>query len=508
MDLPIELYSAAQIRELEEVIFRQTRETPESLMAAAGEAAFEAMLEHFPDTQTVAVICGKGNNGGDGCVLARLAHNEDLDVTIYTVGETQSLAEPANAALLACRKAGVPVQQFHDEVDLDVDLIVDAICGIGLKGEVYGEVAAAIDAINRSSTEVFAIDVPSGINSDTGHVMGDAVAASVTITFLGLKQGLFTADATEYVGELLIDLLGIDEDIYADIPITAYRIDFQDCLTLLPERARDAHKGDFGHVLIIAGDQGMPGAAILAGRAALRCGAGLVTIVTRTEHAATVVGAQPELMCIGASDNTDISHFIQQADVVVIGPGIRQSPWAKALWKQAKTCTVPMVIDAGALHLLAADPTRRDDWILTPHPGEAAVLLNCSVEDIQADRFAATTALQEQYGGVFVLKGAGTIVQAEGAIPEICHEGNPGMATPGTGDVLAGVIAALTGQGFDLVDAARAGVSFHARAGDVAAIYGERGLLASDLVAQLRSIINTDTTITEHDADSMLQQLI
>ena len=260
---------------------------------------------------------------------------------------------------------------------------------------------------------------------------------------------------------------------------------------LLPPRPRASHKGDYGHVLVIGGDHGMAGAVRLVGEAAARTGSGLVSIATRTAHAAVITTARPELMCHGVEHVRDLRPLLQRASVIAIGPGLGQSAWGSELLAAVVQTRLPLVVDADALNLLAQESAMRNNWILTPHPAEAARLLNVTTEQIQADRLHAVQAIQNRYGGVSVLKGAGSLVCAVDRPIAICEAGNPGMASGGMGDVLTGIIAGLLAQGLNLADAACAGVYIHAKAGDRAAQQGERGLLASDLMPHLRKLVNS-----------------
>jgi len=262
------------------------------------------------------------------------------------------------------------------------------------------------------------------------------------------------------------------------------------CKQPLHPRARDAHKGDFGHVLIVGSDYGMGGACRLAGKAALRSGAGLVSIATRKEHAFAMSSGCPELMCHGVEKPSDLDPLLARATVVVVGCGLGQQAWGEALWAHILSSTLPLIVDADALNLLAKKPIPRKNWVLTPHPAEAARLLNTTIADIQIDRLKAVQVLQKQYEGIVVLKGSGTLVASAMNIPDLCTQGNPGMATAGMGDVLTGVIAALVAQGLSLLDAARLGVVAHAAAGDKASVHGERGILARDLFEGLRACLN------------------
>lgn len=269
-------------------------------------------------------------------------------------------------------------------------------------------------------------------------------------------------------------------------------LSLETCLQSLQPRERDAHKGDFGHVLIVGGDYGMGGACRLAGEAALRSGAGLVSIATRPEHAFAIMGNCPELMCHGVQKPADLDPLLARATVVAVGSGLGQHAWGAALWEHVLASDLPLVVDADALNLLAKKPITRENWILTPHPGEAARLLQTKSADIEIDRLQAVQALQKKYDGIMVLKGADTLVMSAMNIPDLCTAGNPGMATAGTGDVLTGVIAALVAQGLSLLDAARLGVVAHATAGDEAVEWGggERGILASDLFEGIRVCLN------------------
>ncbi len=261
--------------------------------------------------------------------------------------------------------------------------------------------------------------------------------------------------------------------------------------TAFPKRARDAHKTDFGHVLVIGGDVGMGGAVRLSAEGALRVGAGLVSVATRSEHVALVSGSCPEIMCHGIEKASALSPLIEKASVIVLGPGLGKSKWSRQLFELVLAVDLPKVMDADALNLLSESPCHQHHWILTPHPGEAARLLQIDVETVQADRIESANALANRYGGVAVLKGAGTIVQMENELPSICPYGNPGMATAGMGDVLSGVIGGLLAQHFSLLSAAKIGVLLHAVAGDEAAkINGERGLVATDLMPHLHRLVN------------------
>ena len=482
-NLPIKLYRAAQVRELDRIAIQERGIPGFELMSRAGGEVFQRIKKQWPDAQSLAVFCGSGNNAGDGYIIAKLALEAGLNVCVYAVSEPQKLH---GDALTAYRHYNGTVIPFQAKLVINVDVLVDALLGTGLDRPVAGLYAEAIQTINAHSSPVIAVDIPSGLNADTGNVMGCGVKADCTVTFIGLKQGLFTGQAAEYCGEIYYAQLDVPDDVLASLEASATRV----VNVPLPRRSRDAHKGNCGHVLIVGGELGYSGAARMAGEAALRVGAGLVTIATRAEHAGLMNLNRPELMCHGVETVAQLAVLLEKVDVVVIGPGLGQSDWAKALFDVAINAGKPMVIDADGLNLLARAPTTNKDWVLTPHPGEAARLLKCSTAEIQQDRFAAAGSLQIGYGGVVVLKGAGTLIASENQLA-VSNTGNPGMASGGMGDVLGGVIAGLLAQGLSLQDAAQQGVYNHGLAADLAAEKdGERGLLACDLMPYLRQLIN------------------
>ncbi len=488
--LPHDLYRADQVRELDRLAIEAFGIPGITLMRRAGAAAFDVLRQRWPQVRRVAVCCGVGNNGGDGYVVAALAHAAGLAVELLQVGDAARLGGAARSAAEAALAAGITPTRFEPAALRRADVVVDALLGTGLSGEVAGEWRAAIDAINGAGRPVLAIDLPSGLDADSGALRGDAVHAAATITFIGVKQGLLTGAGPQYCGELRFDGLGLPAEIYGRVPVAARRLEWDRFRGDLSPRRRDAHKGDFGHLLVVGGDTGMAGAVRLAAEAAARVGAGLVSVATRTAHAATIAAARPELMCHGVASWRELTPLLRRASVVAIGPGLGQGAWGRAMLGCVLDARQPLVVDADALNLLAEEPARRDDWVLTPHPGEAGRLLGQGADEVQRNRFIAAAELRASYGGVVVLKGAGTVVLAGDGMPAICSGGNPGMAAGGMGDVLTGIIAGLIAQGFSLRDGAAAGVCLHSAAADEAAADGERGLLASDLFPRLRPLAN------------------
>jgi hydroxyethylthiazole kinase-like uncharacterized protein yjeF len=485
-NLPIKLYRAAQVRELDRIAIQERGIPGFELMSRAGYEVFRCIGERWPSARSIAVFCGSGNNAGDGYIVARLALDADMDVRVYAVSDPQKLSGDALTAYREYTEAQGAVMPFQVEQPIVADVLVDALLGTGLDRLVTGVYAEAIQVINAHAAPAVAIDIPSGLNADTGMVMAYAVKAACTVTFIGLKQGLFTGQAAEYCGEIFYARLGVPDEVFDQVKADAKRV----VKMPLPPRSRYAHKGNCGHVLIVGGELGFSGAAKMAGEAALRVGAGLVTLATRPEHAALINLNRPELMCHGVETAEQLQSLIAKADVVVIGPGLGQSDWSKQLFNAAVGSGKPMVVDADGLNLLALTPIVKQDWILTPHPGEAARLLNRTNAEVQQDRFAAVSSIQGNFGGVAVLKGAGTLI-ASGREIAVSNTGNPGMASGGMGDVLSGVIGGLLAQGMSLSAAAEQGVYIHGLAADLAvAKDGERGLLATDLMPYLRQLVN------------------
>lgn len=489
-ELPQALYRAQDVRELDRIAMADQGIPAYTLMTRAGGAAFQVMRRSWPRARRVAVLCGTGNNGGDGMVVARLAREAGLEVQVMLLGRETQLQGAARQAYEALRAAGVRLTPFAPANWFAADVVVDAFLGTGLDREVTGRHREAIELLNKQDAPVLSLDVPSGLQADTGVPMGVAVRAAKTVTFIGLKQGLFTGEGPDYCGEILFEDLAVPAAGYRRVPNPAFRITQHWLARQLPPRPRSAHKGRHGHVLVVGGAQGMAGAVRLAGEAAARVGAGLVTLATHPYHAAALNAARPELMCHGVAKAADLSPLLQKATVVAIGPGLGRGAWGRHLLGAALDSGLPLVVDADALDSLAREPLRRNQWILTPHPGEAARLLETDAVAVQADRWRAVRELQMRYGGVVVLKGAGTLICHGHQPVALCDAGNPGMAVGGMGDLLTGAIAGLAAQGLSLWQAALAGVYLHAHAGDVAARGGERGMMAGDLLAQLRRGVN------------------
>ncbi|WP_294946514.1 NAD(P)H-hydrate dehydratase [Sulfurivirga sp.] len=468
------LYTAEQSRTLDRLAMEQGLPGV-LLMKRAAFFAFEVLRRQFPHARKVVVVCGTGNNGGDGFALAQYAHLAGLEVHIMQLGQVSRIRGDALTMLHELSDLGLGGLPFDAGLLNEADVIVDALFGTGLDRPIEGDYAEAIQAINASATPVLALDVPSGLHADSGQVLGVAVKAAHTATFIGHKMGLHMEAGRELCGQIHFHDLGVPADIYATCPPRAYLTDWRDCPR--PARPAFAHKGTAGTALLIGGAPDYPGAITLAAEGAMRAGAGYVRVVSDAAHHALLLARQPALLLHGAD-----SLPLDQADAVGIGPGLGRSDWSRKLFRQVLHWDGPRVLDADALTLLADTPSRSDNWILTPHPGEAARLLGTTAAQVQGDRLSTARTLQRRFGGVIVLKGAGTVID-DGTDTYICGAGNAGMATAGMGDVLTGVITALLAQGLSPADAARSGVCLHAAAGDLAtARHGRLGLDPTQLL--------------------------
>ena len=488
--LPHALYRAEQVRNLDRAAIEGQGIPGLTLMERAGSAAFELMGRLWPSANDITLLCGIGNNGGDGYVVARLALEAGLKARVLVVGDPARLKGDALASADAYQAAGGELYRFEG-LPRRTDLIIDGVFGTGLEREVAGRWREALKAVNGHTAPVLALDIPSGLHSDTGRIMGEAVKAEATISFIGLKQGMFTGDGPTCCGQVHFDALAVPAVVYSGEIPSARRLDWVQQSTTLSPRSRAAHKGDFGHLLVVGGSRGFSGAVRLAGEAGARSGAGLVSIATHPDHGLLLDVACPELMCRGVASANDLGPLLERADVVAVGPGLAQIDWSKTLLDAVMEAGKPLVVDADALNLLARSSGYREDWVLTPHPGEAARMLGCDTQDIMSDRFNAVARLREKYGGVIVLKGAGTLVQdGTSKPPGVCSDGNPGMASGGMGDTLTGIIGGLMVQGFSPASAAEMGVCLHAAAADAAARNGERGLMAGDLLPEIHRLVN------------------
>ena len=481
------LYRIDQVRMIEQHALAALE--PMTLMRRAAAAAFACLRERWPRARRIGVLVGSGNNGSDALLLAAHALDEGIEVVAIAFSEHASgIAATARAEFFA---AGGRLIQASPELALpDVQMYVDGLFGSGLNRPIDGVAAVWIARLNAANADVLALDLPSGLDADTGAALGCVLRARVSLCFVAWKRGLFTADASDWCGERVLARLDLGDEALASFPADASLL-AAGCHDVLPPRKNNVNKGTFGSVLALGGDEGMGGAIRLTAEAALRSGAGRVHVATRAAHLLAMNATRPELLVHAVDGPQSIAPLLQQADVLAVGPGLGQAAWGHALWDAALQSQRPLVLDADGLNLLARHPgVLPAACVLTPHPGEAARLLGCDVASIQRDRFAAVRALAKRYGAVVVLKGSGSVIADPDGRVAVCPFGNPGMASAGMGDLLTGVIAALLAQGLSAWDAACVGVVVHARAGDHAAAAAPRGLIASDLLAPLRLLVN------------------
>ena len=499
----LKIYSTEQARALDLKASREFAIPSAELMARAGRAAAAMVLSRWPLAQRIVVLCGPGNNGGDGYVVATLLQAAVRDVAVFAYGEPQLERNPdAHAARQAFKQKGRFIEVNALEQTLsDADLVIDALFGIGTR-PLAGELAAIVTHLNALNKPVLALDVPSGLDSDTGAAEL-AVCASETLTFIVYKLGLFTGQARQFVGQLSLASLDLAPAVFAGTEPIARALTVSHFANAV--RGAAAHKGQFGHVWGVGGAPGFAGAIHLCAQAALRAGAGRVSVITDASNVQALVTARPELM---VRPDAQIPKFVSGM-VLAIGPGLSKSAWARTLFAQALNWPGPRVFDADALNLLAENDLLAENvvgeaiilgtnTVLTPHPAEAARLLQCDTATIERNRPAAVHALAAKYGCVVLLKGAGTLIAAPNSPPHfppnvpigVCLFGNAGMASGGMGDVLTGVIAALLAQGLTAFDAAEQGALLHAKAGDRAAVMGMRGMLGGDVINELRAVIN------------------
>ncbi|MFV2030852.1 MAG: NAD(P)H-hydrate dehydratase [Gammaproteobacteria bacterium] len=478
------LYDKESVYRLDRAAVQRDGLSEIELMHRAGQRVWRAIGERWPGLSRITLFAGSGNNGGDAYVVALLAHGEGIEVQLIHRGEISRQSETSAHYRELWQQAGGDIQAWKQQ-EITGELIVDGLLGIGLSRHLDDDAQSVIQNINACPAPKVAIDIPSGLNADTGVAQPCAVQAELTVTFIGRKMGQYLADGPDYCGELVFDDLGVSSQTRASEPPALGVIDAGNIM-LPARRKRNSYKNQFGHLLIIGGDRGMSGATMLAGTAALRAGAGLVSVLVHPECVHSL-SAAPELMVEGWDE---IERKLEQADVILVGPGLGQSKAAKSCLKVLRPVNKPLVIDAGALDAAFLSGLASDQVVITPHPGEAAGLLSIDSKAVQADRIRASRQMVEAFEVVSVLKGAGTIVQHKGSTPAINVRGNPGMAVAGMGDVLAGMVAALMAQNLPALEAAKSAVLIHALcAEDFAIDNDEAGLIASDINRRIPRIM-------------------
>jgi len=496
---PERLYTAEQMRRLDRSAIDAHGIPGIELMERAGRCVFDTVRTEYPRAARWLIFCGGGNNGGDGYIVARLAREAGCAVTVCALKPAEALTGDAAVAAQRWHAAGGATQPWPAGSLDGFDVVIDALLGTGLDRAPQDDYAAAIETMNAAGKPLIAIDIPSGLNADSGTIMEVAVRADLTVTFIGHKRGLYTADGPDYSGDIRFSTLQTPDSVRDSVKNSGILVRENILGNYLQPRRRNSHKGSYGWVLGIGGNSTMSGAVRLCGEAALRSGAGKVTLATSPEHAALVNLACPELMVRGVLRGKQLQTILSQVSVIVIGTGLGQTSWSENLFKTCMRTDLPIVLDADGLNILARlhpemgrrKALPRGRWILTPHPAEAGRLLGCDARDVQQDRVGVALKLAQRFDATIVLKGCGSVIADASGRYAICPLGNPGMASAGTGDVLAGVICALVAQRLDLWEAAICGVVAHASAGDLAAAaIGERGLIASDIIEHLPDVLN------------------
>ena len=498
------VYTVEQVQKGEKPAAEACSISMMQLMSAAGAAVFKHLQQDVKAPAKIAVCCGEGNNGGDGYIIARLAQEAGYQVDVFALSPNKTISSKtdnnAERARLAWRDSGGQEKAVNDCEPQRYDIVVDALFGVGLNRALEGAAAALVQTLNEASAKVLAVDVPSGLNADTGSVPGVAVHACKTVCLVAHKRGLLTGKAKNHVGQLVLEDLGIGDAFAKQNKATYVRVTTEHIQNWLPRRQPCEHKGDNGHVLIVGGQPGMSGAVVLAMQAALRCGAGKVSVACHPEVQAMVAAAQPEAMVRAVSSQKDLQAMMEQANVIALGPGLGQSDWSREAFSWVADHCIntnkAWVIDADGLNILAAHEQKERlglRVILTPNPGEAARLLNIDSNKVESDRFSALNALRDNYEAQILLKGAGSLVTSD-AGQFILDAGSPAMASGGMGDLLTGLVSGLVAQGMPETEAVVAAGIWHGRAGELAGNEGERGTLASDLLPYIRQLVNGKIT--------------
>ncbi len=477
------LYHPEKVYLMDKAAVEQDFLSEKELMHRAGARVWQEISQRWPELKRITIFAGAGNNGGDGFVVAILARQNNIDVQLVFVGDPARQSETSAYYRQMWQESGGEIEDWRHQT-IKGEIIVDGLLGIGLKRALDKDWQSLINHINDTDAPKVALDIPSGLNAATGVPQPVAIEARMTVTFIGRKVGQLLADGPDFCGELIFDDLGISSSTAASQQ-PALRVIDETSLCLPQRRKINSHKNNYGHVLVIGGDRGMSGAASLAALAALRSGAGMVSVLVHPQ-CVNNLSAFPELM---VQSWNELEQKLQQASVVVIGPGLGQSDAVKPCLEKISGSKLPLVIDASALTEAFLTSVGSEQVVITPHPGEAAKLLSTTTDCVQADRLAAVEKLCDLYPFVSVLKGSGTIIQRKGNPAVINTGGNPGMASAGMGDVLAGMIGAYMGQHLQAFDAAKAGVYIHAACADrFAGINDASGLIASDIIQLIHEV--------------------
>jgi len=517
----MKILTAAQMAEVDRLSTARFGIPPLTLMENAGRHVAEALRREFSAARRVTLFCGKGNNGGDGFVAARYLRQQGIQLSVVLCGDPAELAGDARVNYEALLKTGAQVEVVAEPSGwgpqrgqwLECDVIVDALLGTGLSGPVRGLLAEVVEAVNaaRNRSRVLAVDIPSGLASDTGELIGPAIEADLTVTFTATKLGHIFPPACTRIGRLIVAHIGSPPELYEDNPDLFLNLITAHQFSRFPfRRARTAHKGDFGHVLVVGGSRGKSGAAAMAGLSALRAGAGLVTVATPESVLPTVAALAAEIMTeplpateVGTISSQAFAYgrfekLLESKTVLALGPGLGLHPETVEFVRTVlRHCKLPLVLDADGLNALAGAlevlrECQAQTLVLTPHPGEMARLVASTTAEVQRDRVGVARRFAQAYRAFVVLKGYRTLVATPEGQVYVNPTGNPGMASGGSGDVLTGLLAGLLAQSGDapVADVLSLGVYLHGRAGDLGVeTVGEQPLIARDILEAFPSAL-------------------
>lgn len=478
------ILSAEAVKTLEQS-FLHTSFDPDVLVKKAGKALAKEVVKCWPRARRVTIFCGSGNNGADGYSAAIHLHEQGITPVLVPLMLKRKGTASMEQMRAQCEALGLTVIENPHHALHEADVVIDAVLGNGQRAtELPMFLQTSLLAIKNCGLPVLAVDIPTGIIASSGEVLPHAVAASRTMAFIAARMAHRSGDAAAFCGDVSVETLGLN---VANAPQDAICLVKQK-QALFPPRPVNSHKGRQGHLLVIGGNHGMGGAALLAAEAALRSGAGKVTVLTRPEHVTAFLARTPELMVRGITKTPSIKQWLISADAVVLGPGLGNDAWAKNLWRQTIESDLPLLCDADAITLwkLLSPKVRQAPTVFTPHPGEAARLLACSAKQVQHSRLQSLQALMNKLEATIVLKGNGTLISSLDSVPLLLNCGNPGMAIGGMGDILSGIVGALLAQQYEPDRAACLGAWWHGRAADrVAEKRGQIGLLPTDVIAAL-----------------------
>ncbi len=505
----MKVVDAQQMREIDRKTIEDYGISSPVLMERAGLSVVNRIKQFFDRSVSVLVLAGGGNNGGDGLVVARLLHNEGWDVRVFLISSPEKLSHDCLRQYETAKKMGVRIftEKLPVSKDLSGSLVIDAILGTGLNQPLRGEISSLAGRVNSARVDVVAVDIATGVSSDTGKIMGTAIRAAFTVTFGLPKVGHVIYPGAEYTGRLLVEDIGFPPALLNSESISLELIEKEHVSLLLPERMEKSYKGDYGHVLVIGGSSGKTGASLLSAKAALRSGSGLVTIGAPERITDSLMASVLEEMTLPLPSTasgtvskeaagTVLDFLYEKADVLAIGPGLStDKETVEFVLETISNSPVPMVIDADGLNALSTLEYKEiavflnklsAPAVLTPHPGEMSRLVRMSISDVADDLIGVAMRFSRDTGCCLVLKGVPTLIATPEGRCFINTTGNPGMATAGTGDVLTGIIASFTGQGLQPVEAALTGVYLHGLAGDIAVKHTtEYAFTANDLIKGL-----------------------